>query len=175
MRIDVGDPMFYILTSFNSLVSKSLFCKIIIGECFVCSSSCLWSQLVLAKNNINTFGHRKTTFENGEKEFWLSFVSRYYTHRKQRRCSIKKLFLKMLQSSQQNTCVRVFFSIKLHAIPATLLKRRLMVQVFPINLAKFLSTPLTEHLRRLLLSLQNLFGVFFIVFSFHIYCKMTTS
>ena len=109
MRIDVGDPMFYILTSFNSLVSKSLFCKIIIGECFVCSSSCLWSQLVLAKNNINTFGHRKTTFENGEKEFWLSFVSRYYTHRKQRRCSIKKLFLKMLQSSQQNTCVRVFF------------------------------------------------------------------
>ena len=65
--------------------------------------------MVLAKNNINTFGRRKTTFENGEKEFWLSFVARCYTHRKQRRCSIKKVFLKMLQISQQNTCVRVSF------------------------------------------------------------------
>ena len=30
-----------------------------------------------------------------------------------RRCSIKKVFLKFLQNSQENTCVRVSFLIKL--------------------------------------------------------------
>ena len=32
-----------------------------------------------------------------------------------RRCSIKKVFLEMLQNSQENTCARVSFIIKLQA------------------------------------------------------------
>ena len=32
-----------------------------------------------------------------------------------RRCSIKKVFLEMLQNSQENTCARVSFLIKLQA------------------------------------------------------------
>ena len=32
-----------------------------------------------------------------------------------RRCSIKKVFLKLSQNSQENACARVSFSIKLHA------------------------------------------------------------
>ena len=38
-----------------------------------------------------------------------------------RRCSVENLFLKILQNSQKNICVRVSILIKLQ--PATLLKR----------------------------------------------------
>ena len=39
-----------------------------------------------------------------------------------RRCSVKKMFLEISQNSQENTCARVSFLIKLHTWPATLLK-----------------------------------------------------
>ena len=71
-----------------------------------------------------------------------------------RRCSVKKVFLEISQNSQENTCVRVSFLIKLQAAPATLLKKRLWHRCFPVNFAKFLRTPfLKEHLRWLLLNL----------------------
>ena len=56
----------------------------------------------------------------------------------------KKLFLKTSQNSQENTCARVSFSIKLQASglrPATLLKKRLWHTCFPVNFVKFLRTP----------------------------------
>ena len=73
-----------------------------------------------------------------------------------RRCSVKMVFLEISQNSQENTCARVSFLIKLQAVPglrpATLLKKRLRHRCFPVNFAKFLRTPfLTEHLRWLLL------------------------
>ena len=34
-----------------------------------------------------------------------------------RRCSVKKVFLEISQNSQENTCVRVSFLIKLQAAP----------------------------------------------------------
>ena len=40
------------------------------------------------------------------------------------RCSIKKVFLEILQNPQENTCARVSFLIKLGLRPATLLKKR---------------------------------------------------
>ena len=52
------------------------------------------------------------------------------------RCSMKKVFLKILQNSQENTCARVSFLIKLQ------LKKRLWRRCFPVNIAKFLRTPL---------------------------------
>ena len=59
-----------------------------------------------------------------------------------RRCSVKKVFLEILQNSQENTCARVS------------VKKRLWHRCFPVNFAKFLRTPfLTEHLRWLLLYL----------------------
>ena len=48
------------------------------------------------------------------------------------RCSVKKVFLKILQNSQENTCARVVFLIKLS--PATLLKKRLWYGCFSVNL-----------------------------------------
>ena len=67
-------------------------------------------------------------------------------------CSVKKVYLEISRNSQENTCTRVSFLIKLR--PATLLKQRLWHGCFSMNFAKFLRTPfLTEHLRWLLLFL----------------------
>ena len=68
-----------------------------------------------------------------------------------RRCSVKKVFLEISQTSQENTCTRVYFLIKLQ--PATLLKNRVWHKCFSVNFAKFLRTPfLTKHLPWLLFS-----------------------
>ena len=56
-----------------------------------------------------------------------------------RRCSVKKVFLEISRNSQENTCTRVSFLIKLKA-PAALLKKRLWQKCFPVNFVKFLRT-----------------------------------
>ena len=65
-------------------------------------------------------------------------------------CSVKKVFLKILQNSQENACARVSFFNKVADSD----------RCFPVNCAKFLGTFLfTEHFRWLLLyrlRLQNI-------------------
>ena len=62
-----------------------------------------------------------------------------------RRCSIKMMLLKFLQNSQENTCVRVSFLIKLQvSASVTLLKKRLWHSCFPVNFAKFLRKPVLQ-------------------------------
>ena len=75
-------------------------------------------------------------------------------------CSAKKVFLEILQNSQENTCAVVsFFNKDLR--PATFLKKRLWHRYFPVNFAIFLRTHfLTEHLPWLLLKFM-LFEVLF--------------
>ena len=69
-----------------------------------------------------------------------------------RRCSVKKVFLKISQNSQENTSTRVFFSIKLGLRSATLLKKRRWHWCFLVNFVKFLRTPIyIEHVWWLLL------------------------
>ena len=51
----------------------------------------------------------------------------------------KKLLLKISQNSQENTCARVSFLIKLQVL---LLKKRLWYRCFPVKFAKFLRTPI---------------------------------
>ena len=68
------------------------------------------------------------------------------------RCSVKKVLLEILQNSQENTCVRVAFLIKLQA-SATLLKKRRWHRCFPVNFVKF--TPF----------LRNTSGGYFCVWS----------
>ena len=81
--------------------------------------------------------------------FIFDFV--FYIQAVAQRCSVRKVFLEISQNSQENTCARFSFLIKLQT-PATLLKKRLWHRCFPVNFAKFLRTPfLTEHLRWLLL------------------------
>ena len=61
----------------------------------------------------------------------------------------KKVFLEILQNSQDSTCNKVA-----GLSPATLSKRRLWQRCFPVSFAKFLRTPfLQDTFGRLLLSL----------------------
>ena len=54
-----------------------------------------------------------------------------------RRCSVKNVFLKISQNSQENTC-RVLFSSKAVGLRlATLLKENLRHRCFPVNLRNF--------------------------------------
>ena len=52
------------------------------------------------------------------------------------RSSMKKVFLEISQNSQENTCARASFLIKLPAV----LKKSLQHKCFPINFANFLRT-----------------------------------
>ena len=73
------------------------------------------------------------------------------------RCSVKKVFSKISQNSQENSCARVSFLIKLQASrPVTLLKKTLAQLFFSANFAKFLRTPIVIHyLRWLLLTMPH--------------------
>ena len=54
--------------------------------------------------------------------------------------TIKKVLLKILHKSQETTCVRVSFLIKLQAWSLQfMLKKRLLYRCFPVNHVKFLS------------------------------------
>ena len=71
--------------------------------------------------------------------FWALFCN--HTDRKQSvilRCSIKKVFLKILQSSLENTC----------ACQSLFLNKVAGLRRFPVNFAKFSRAPFSiEHLR----------------------------
>ena len=62
------------------------------------------------------------------------------------RGSVKKVFLEISQNSQENTCARVSFLIKLQNKPVTLLKKkRLWHRNFLMNFVKFLRTPFLQN------------------------------
>ena len=69
------------------------------------------------------------------------------------RCSVKKVFLEISQNSEESTCTRVSFLIKLLAWPATLLKR-IWHKCFPVNFAKFLRTPFFTELKYKTITIQ---------------------
>ena len=70
------------------------------------------------------------------------------------RCSVKKVFLEISQNSQEDTCARVSFLIKLRS--ATLSKKRLWHRCFYLNFAKFLRTPYMQNTSGRLLFLVSL-------------------
>ena len=81
------------------------------------------------------------------------------------KCSLKKVFLKIPQNSQENKhlCQSLCFSKGAGLRPATLLKKSLWHTCFPVNLVKFLRSPFfIEHPWWLLLNLklQNCNSVF---------------
>ena len=47
-----------------------------------------------------------------------------------RKCFVKKAFLEILQNSQENTCARVSFLIKLQAEACNFIKKETLTQVF---------------------------------------------
>ena len=74
------------------------------------------------------------------------------------RCSVKRLFLKISQNSQENTCVRVSFLIKLQAWGLiNFNKKKTLAQVFFCEFCKISKNTFLieqEHLRWLLLGME---------------------
>ena len=66
----------------------------------------------------------------------------------QRRFSIKNVFLKISQNSQENTCARVSFWIKLQTSSCNFIKKETLTQVFSCTFCEiFKNTFFTEYLR----------------------------
>ena len=64
------------------------------------------------------------------------------------RCSVKKLFLETSQNSQENTCARVSFLIKLQASGPNFMKKETLIQVFSCEFCEVSKNNFfTEHLR----------------------------
>ena len=70
------------------------------------------------------------------------------------RCSVKKIFLENSQNSQENTCARVSFLIKLQA--CHFIRKQTLAQVFSCEFCEFSkNTFFTEHLWWLLLDWKS--------------------
>ena len=84
---------------------------------------------------------------------WGSLMSQITSEAIARRSSVKNMFLKMSQNSQENTCVGVsFFMVSLCKVAGL----RLRHSCFLLNFAKFLRTHFfIEHLRWLLPILEE--------------------
>ena len=105
------------------------------------------------------------------KKFHFPF---YQFRSSRKRCSRKKVYLKISQNSQENTCTRVSLLIKFKARHVTLFKKSLWHRCFPVSFVKFIKdTFFTEHLRTIpfanssfIKQTKNVFKVIFrIVFS----------
>ena len=103
----------------------------------------LWNFQDLYSKELSRFNSKYlylyTQLENFFLQDWLNEA--YWltpTTSSHRKCSIKKLFLKVSQYSQENICVRVSFLTKLQTFSAaTLLKRDSNTGVFLWNLWNF--------------------------------------
>ena len=59
------------------------------------------------------------------------------------RCSIKKLFFRILQYSYENTCVAISFFNKVAGTQSyNIIKQRLQDRCFPVNIGTFLKRPI---------------------------------
>ena len=106
-------------------------------------------------------------------ETWNNFMKYFYfsiqhSEAVVQMCSVEKVFLEIAQNSQENTCTRASFLIKLQVWgqslffnkvaglrPATLLKKSLWHRCFPVNFVEFLRTHfLTQRLWWLLLNIH---------------------
>ena len=60
----------------------------------------------------------------------LNHMSLFFLEAVAQRCSVKKVFLEISQNSQENTCARVSFLIKLRALACNFIKKETLGQVF---------------------------------------------
>ena len=64
------------------------------------------------------------------------------------RCSVKKVFLEIWQNSQENTCARVSFLIKLQALACNVIKNETLAQTLSCEFREiFKNNFFTENLR----------------------------
>ena len=68
-----------------------------------------------------------------------------YTEAATRDVLWKKVFLEISQNSQENTCARVSFWIKLMPEACNFIKKETRAQLFPVNFVKFLRTSFLQN------------------------------
>ena len=90
----------------------------------------------------------KSALESFEE--WSEIEEEAFT----RRCSVKKVFLKILQNSQENTCASVSILIKWQDWGS---RNGLWHECFPVNFAKFSRAPFLQNKSRwLVLSVPDI-------------------
>ena len=67
------------------------------------------------------------------------------TRSSHRRCSVKNVFLKISQISQENTCSRVSFLIKFQAEACNFIEKENLVQVFSCEVYEILRAPFLQN------------------------------
>ena len=82
-------------------------------------------------------------------DLWFVVIgNEIYTDAVIPRCSTKQTFLKILKNLLENTCAGVIFNKFASLKVCNFIKKRLYHRCFPVNFAKFLTTPFfTEPLR----------------------------
>ena len=109
----------------------------------VVSSLCSFKNLMMTENSTNPFKGILTelfflqpaaTMKINPSEQCLLKTYLLKNRSNHERCSIKKVFLEISQNSQENTCARVSFLIKLQALGKV-----------PVNFAKFLRIPFLQN------------------------------
>ena len=102
------------------------------------NEKCLTSHLRLW---IDDFWQKKK-----HQKMWHDVLQLKKTDCSHRRCSIKKVFLKISQNTQENICARVYFLIKLNASACNFIMKESLVQVFSSEFFKIFNTTFfTEH------------------------------
>ena len=99
-------------------------------------------------------------FPHFQDSYVHSYVS--ITRSSYRKCSSKKVFLKICQNSQENTCVGIFFNKVAGLRSATLLKKRLWHRLFSCEFWQiYKNTFLQNTFGRLILDqcFSNVFNV----------------
>ena len=101
-----------------------------------------------------------TFYKSTIKCNWILLLCHVRVRSSHRSCSVKKVLLEISQNSQEKTCARVSFLIKLQA-SGNFIKKETLARVFSCEFCEIYQTTfLTEHLRWLLLAFRvNLHSV----------------
>ena len=85
-----------------------------------------WIDIALQKQNLTKLFHQ-TRFS------WMFILN---LEAVVQMCSVKKLFLEFSQISQENTCARVSFLIKMQAYACNFIKKETLAQVFSCEICE---------------------------------------
>ena len=79
--------------------------------------------------------------DNQQHNIYATYLIFYYSEAVVWRCSVEKVFLEISQNSQESTCVRVSFLIKLQALACNFIKKETLVLVFSCEFCEISKNP----------------------------------
>ena len=85
-----------------------------------------------------------------------------------RRCSVKKVFLEILQNSQENICARVSFLIKSQSWACSFIKKETVAQMFYCEFCKVSKNTFSYRTHTVAVSASILFRLLLLVPEFHV-------